>query len=122
MSIIIHISKDSENINDLSETDGNVSKNIPHETVSKSNNLSEISAASSKYTLSVDDIISNISFESNNYSHSKSSNEIDNEIVIKNKIIKNATEIDNCAVIKDSSGIQRYIFYNIVICHIFLRY
>ena len=109
---MIHITKDSENVNDISETDGNISINIPNKTVSRSNNLSQISGASSKYTLSGDDILSNISFESSNISNSKLSNDIDNEIVIKNKISKDVHENEDSLIKKQSYENKRFIIYN----------
>lgn len=111
MSIIIHIPKIStdksfqskehqtnEDSNNIDEYNDTVSINLPKFKQAKSNDLSklEVSVASSKYTLSGDDMVSNLSFESNFYLQAVTNsfhihNEVEKEIEIDGKNIRYIT-------------------------------
>ncbi len=70
MSITIHIHRNEKVDGDEGESDeivDEVSINLPKKTAAKSNNLSNLenSITSSKYSISAEEIISNLSFDSN---------------------------------------------------------
>ncbi len=108
MSIIIHIPRiqtedsinnktrqaDLESVN-LEEQNEVISINLPKYKQAKANDLSkfEVSICSSKYTLSGDEMTSNLSFDSNVFPNSNRShyNDVEKELEIENKNIKYIT-------------------------------
>jgi hypothetical protein len=121
MSIILHVSKltdnnSKEDICDVTESTNAV--NLPRNLYPNRNDLSalEISIVSSKYTLSGDDMLSNLSFESHGVNTSKQTNDIEGEIILNNRkaykgsFVEHQLDHSNSTINKDREReIGRYL-------------
>jgi hypothetical protein len=101
MSLILHVSKLSDNNNDddtCEITETTTAVNILPNFKTHKNDLSaiELSTSSSKYTSSGDDILSNISFDSNGLvNYLKPGLDVENEFNLGSHSIDRSSYIDN---------------------------
>jgi hypothetical protein len=95
MSIVLHVSKlsDKDDTCEVSESINAI--NLPRYLNPHKNDLTalEISIASSKYTLSGDDMTSNLSFESQG-GKAKQSNDLENEIILHNQTVDRSSYVE----------------------------